>query len=607
MTDPRRPVPVARSIRHASLDVAFAVLAGLAALLPPTAAAQAGASAKTLRVAFAVAETGFDPQIIGDNYSSLIGRAIFEPLYTYDYFARPSRLVPAAAEALPEVSADLTTYTIRLKKGLRFADDPAFGGKPRELTAQDFVYSWKRLLDPKVRSYFVHVFEGRLAGGDAAIAKARKSGAFDYDAPIEGLTALDRHTIRVRFNQPYYGFRHWLTTVNFAPVAREVVDKHKDSSSRVAEHPVGTGPYRLAEWRRSQRIVLEANPLWRDARYPTPVDPADAPIAKGLAGRKLPLASRVDISIIEEAQPRLLAFDRGEIDMVEVPSELTPNVLDGDKLKPALAARGIVLHRILEPALNFTYFNLDDPVVGGMTPERIALRRAMILAYDRDTEIRVLRAGQAVPATQISPPGTEGYDPNRPPLQKTDVAAARALLDRFGYKDRDGDGFREQPDGKPLVVEKASSPNATDRASDELWKKSMDAIGVRMTFMKQKWPDLVKMAEAGKLQMWGLGWIHSIPDPDSSYALLYSKQIGMMNDARLRLPEYDRAYEASRRLPDGPERNALYAKMTELMSAYGVWEVGPSRVSNWLVQPRVRGFKRHPFIQHWWEHYDVAP
>ncbi|MEO8486379.1 MAG: ABC transporter substrate-binding protein [Betaproteobacteria bacterium] len=580
--------------------MAVALVAALVA--PSIAAAQ---PTRTLRVAFSVAETGFDPQVIPDTYSSMIASAIFEPLYTYDYFALPAKLAPAAAEALPEVSADLTTYTIRLKRGLRFADDPVFGGKPREVTAQDYVYSWKRLLDPKVRSYFVHVFENRLVGGDEAIARARKSGSFDYDAPIAGLVAVDRTTIRVRFTEPYFGFRHWLTTVTFAAVAREVVDKHKDASNRVAEHPVGSGPYRLAEWRRSQKIVLEANPLWRDLRYPAAVDAADRPIAAGLTGRKLPLVPRVEITIVEEAQPRLLSFERGEIDMVDLPNDLAPNVLDGDVLKPAYAKRGIGHTRMLEPALNFTYFNLDDPTVGGYTPEKIALRRAMIMGYDRDTEIRVLRNGQATPATQVSPPWTEGYDTKRAPLQAFDPAGARALLDRFGYKDRNGDGYRERPDGKPLVVEKASTPNATDRASDELWRKSMDAIGLRMTFVKQKWPDLVKMAEAGKLQMWGLGWILTIPDPDSTYALLYSKQVGMMNDARLRLPEYDKLYEASRRLPDGAERDALYAKMTDLMSAYGVWEVGPSRYSNWLTQPRLKGFKRHPFLQHRWEYYDV--
>jgi len=580
------------------------VIATLALAAGP--AAIAAELAKTLHVAFPTAETGFDPQALNDNYSSTIARAIFEPLYAYEYFGSPTKLVPAAAAALPEITDGGRTFTLKVKSGLRFADDPAFKGKPRELTAQDFVYSWKRLLDPKLRSYYVHVFENRLQGGDAAIASARKSGTFDYDAPIAGLTAPDKYTIRVRFTEPYYGFQHWLTTVTFAPVAREVVDAHKDASNRVMEHPVGNGPYRLAEWRRSQKIVLEASPTWRDVVYPAPVTAADAVIAKGLTGRKLPFVPRVEISIIEEAQPRVLAFEKGELDLLQIPSDLAPNLLDGDKLKPEYAKRNVVLHRELEPALAFTYFNLEDPVIGGYTPAKIALRRAMLLGYDQPSEIRILRNGQAVPATQMSPPGTEGYDPSLKPVQQYDPAAARALLDKFGYKDRDGDGFRELPDGKPLTVEKASTPNAIDRASDELWKKSMDAIGIRMTFTKQKWPDLVKMAEAGKLQMWNLGWILSIPDPDTCYALLYSKQITMMNDARLRLPEYDRAYEASRKLPDGPERNALYRKMTEIMVAYGVWELGTFRYSNWLTQPWLKGYKQHAFRAHEWEYYDIV-
>ena len=580
------------------------VIATLALAAGP--AATAAELAKTLHVAFPTAETGFDPQALADNYSSTIARAIFEPLYAYDYFGPPTKLVPAAAAALPEITEGGRTFTLKLKPGLRFADDPAFKGKPRELTAQDFVYSWKRLLDPKVRSYYVHVFENRLQGGDAAIAAARKTGAFDYDAPIAGLTAPDKYTIRVHFTEPYYGFQHWLTTVTLAPVAREVVDAYKDASNRVMEHPVGNGPYRLAEWRRSQKIVLEASPTWRDVVYPAPVTAADAVIAKGLTGRKLPFVPRVEISIIEEAQPRVLAFEKGELDLLQIPSDLAPNLLDGDKLKPEYAKRNVVLHRELEPALAFTYFNLEDPVIGGYTPAKIALRRAMLLGYDQPSEIRILRNGQAVPATQMSPPGTEGYDPTLKPVQQYGPAAARALLDKFGYKDRDGDGFRELPDGKPLTVEKASTPNAIDRASDELWKKSMDAIGIRMTFTKQKWPDLVKMAEAGKLQMWNLGWILSIPDPDTCYALLYSKQITMMNDARLRLPEYDRAYEASRKLPDGPERNALYRKMTEIMVAYGVWELGTFRYSNWLTQPWLKGYKQHAFRAHEWEYYDIV-
>ncbi len=574
----------------------------LATAAPAAAADMPG----TLRVAFPVAESGLDPQAVGDNYSTIIARAVFEPLYEYAYFGAAAKLAPAAAAALPEITDEGRTFTLKLKHGLRFADAPEFKGRPRELTAQDFVYSWKRLLDPKVRSYYVHVFENRLAGGDAAIAAARASGSFDYDAPLEGLVALDRYTIRVRFTEPYYGFQHWLTTVTFAPVAREVVEAHKDASNRVMEHPVGTGPYRVAEWRRSQKIVLEANPAWRDVRYPAPVSPADAAIAKGLTGRRLPLTPRVEVSMIEESQPRVLAFESGELDLLAIPPDLAPNMLDVDKLKAAYAKRGITLHRELEPALAFTYFNMENPVVGGYTPAKIALRRAMLLAYDQPSEIRVLRNGQAVPATQMSPPWTEGYDPSRKPPQAYDPAAARALLDKFGYRDRDGDGYREMPDGKTFTIEKASTPNAQDRTLDELWKRSMDAIGIRMTFVKQKWPDLVKMAEAGKLQVWGLGWILGTPDPDTCYALLYSKQITMMNDARFALPEYDRAYEASRRLPDGPARNALYRKMTDLMIAYGVWELGTFRYANWVTQPWLKGYKQHPFRSHEWEYYAIA-
>ena len=582
----------------------FAITLAAAALtLAPAATAQ---PSKVIRVAFPVAESGFDPQAIADNYSSTIARAIFEPLYTYDYFARPAKLVPAAAEAPPEVSADLTTYTIRLRKGLRFADDPAFGGKPREVTAQDYVYSWKRLLDPKVRSYFVHVFENRLAGGDEAIAKARATGAFDYDAPIAGLTAVDPHTIRVRFTEPYYAFRHWLTTVTLAAVAREVVDKHKDASNRVAEHPVGSGPYRLAEWRRSQKIVLDANPNWRDARYPAAIEAADKPIAAGLTGRKLPLVPRVEISIIEEPQPRLLSFERGEIDMVDLPSELAPNVLDGNALKPAYAKRGIGHTRMLEPALTFTYFNLDDPVVGGYTPEKIALRRAIGMAYDNAEAIRVLLKGRAVPAEGPIPPGIEGHDPKfKANAQLYDPAAARALLDKFGYRDRNGDGWRELPDGRPLVLERWSSPNSAQRQADELWKKNLNAVGLNIEFRKDKLPELRKMARQGRIPMRGDGWNGDYPDAENFMQLLYGPNAGQENYARFNLPAFNKLYDQARAMPDSPARTALFTKMTEVVLAYAPWRMTVSLLEDHLAHRWVTSYVPHPIRSQTWMYTPV--
>ena len=226
--------------------------------------------AKTLRVAFPVAETGFDPQATADLYSWSVLRAIVDPLYVYDYFARPVRLVPNTAAALPEVTDGGRTYTIKVKPGIHFAADPAFKGKLRELTAEDYVYSIKRIFDPKVRSYWVYVFENNLAGLDDVLAGARKNNTFDYDARIEGLQAIDRYTLQIRFRRPNYGFEWWFTSVPFSAVAREVVDAYKDSSNRVMENPVGTGAYRLKDWTRGQHIVLEANPGYREVRFPAP-------------------------------------------------------------------------------------------------------------------------------------------------------------------------------------------------------------------------------------------------------------------------------------------------------------------------------------------------
>jgi oligopeptide transport system substrate-binding protein len=585
------------------------LLALLVALLAfyPLADAQ---TPKTLRVAFPIAESGFDPQAIYDEYSAKVCNAIFDTLYTYDYFARPAKLVPNTADGMPQISDGGRSFTIKVRPGIHFAAHAAFGGARRELTAHDYVYSIRRILDPSVRSYYLYVFENQLAGLAPVLDKARKTGKLDYDAPIEGLQALDRYTLRIRFIEPNWSFQHWLTSTATAAVAREVVLARGDAAGRVMEDPVGTGPYRLGEWRRSQKIVLEANPDFRDVRYPSPPPGSaqeDVALAKGLAGRRMPLVPRVEISIIDESQPRLLAFRGGDLDYVDVPASLAQTVLDGSKLKPEFAAKGVRLNRQVEPSLAFHYFNMDDPVVGGYTPEKIALRRAIVMAHDRKESVRILSNGQAELATQMIPPPVPGHSTALAQKDPYDPVAARALLDKFGYRDRDGDGFRETPDGKPILIVKGSVPTNADRAANELWKKNLAAIGLRTDFFIEKWPELNKRAEAGQLMMWNLAWIAGFPDADNFYSPLYSRNIGLSNDARLRLPEYDKAYEAMRALPEGAERAVQYRRMNELIAAYAPWILDSYTIQNQVVQPRVRGLKLHPFLRDRYMYYDVAP
>jgi peptide/nickel transport system substrate-binding protein len=393
-----------------ALAAALGVVAGWATATDRT---------ETLHVAFEAAETGFDPQAIDDNYSFMVCDALFDALYTYDYLARPPRLVPNTADGMPVVTDDGRTFTVKVKPGIFFADDPAFGGKPRELVAADYAYAIRRIFDPRVRSPSLFIFEHQLVGLDRVLDAARRSGAFDYDAAIEGLQVVDRYTLRFRFRAPHYAFAHWLTYVALAAVAREVVTAQQDASHRVMEHPVGTGAYRLKEWDRGHRILLEANPKFRKEFYPAPSAGSgekEAAEARRLAGRPLPLTSRIEIAIVEEAQPRLLLFDTGKIDYVELPASVSDLVLDGDTLKPQYARRGIALHRTLEPAVSYVYFNMDDPLVGGYTPEKIALRRAIALSYDRTSVIP-----HAAPGTGVTrcPAGTAGIRRTRRDARRT--------------------------------------------------------------------------------------------------------------------------------------------------------------------------------------------
>jgi ABC-type transport system substrate-binding protein len=587
----------------AAAALAAACFAAVSTVVRPAAAADMN---KTLRVAFQVAETGFDPQAVSDLYSEFVNRHVFDALYYYDYLARPYKLVPNTAAGMPEISPDGLTWTIRIRKGIYFAPDPAFNGQKRELTANDYIYAWKRLLDPKVRSPYLFYVEDKFVGANAVVEQAKQTGRFDYDAKIEGLAAIDRYTIRFRLTSPDFVLAHNLTQTPMAAVAREVIEKYgAPENGWTMSNPVGTGPYFLKEWKRANKIVLEANPNFRDEVFPESADPANREIVAKMKGKKLPAIGRVEISIIEEDNPRLLAFDSGQSDYEKLPYTMTDRALVDDKLKPEYAKRGIGWFRVPEPGLIFAYFNMDDPVVGGYEKEKIALRRAMSMGFNTEELIRVNYKGQGLIAYQPVPPNVSGHDPNVKPAFRYDPAAAKALLDRFGYKDCDGDGYRELPGCKPLSVEQGSATTARDREISELWKKNMDAIGIRMTFVNQSWPELLKQAKQGKLQMWRLGWFSSIGDGESFLGLVYGKRIGQNNYSRFNLPEYNRLFEEAKKLPDGPERTKLYRKMSDLIIAYAPWHMQLNRLNNTLTHPWVVGYKQHAFYEHNWRYLDI--
>jgi oligopeptide transport system substrate-binding protein len=582
---------IARSVGR----VCLLLIVALAPVVPAVAD-----EAKVLRLA--LSDIAYlDPQQITDLYSTRVATALFEGLYQFDYLAMPARVVPNTAAAMPEISDNGRTWTIRIRPGILFASAPAFKGKPRELVAQDYVYSITRRLDPNLKRGGDPAFTNLLEGARPVVDAAKKSGKLDYDAKIEGLQAIDRHTLRLKLTAVDYTILERLADIGTYAVAREAVEAAGDD---VVTKPVGTGPFRLGEWTRGSRVVLEANPGYRPLAFPGSDDPALQPMIQAMKGRRLPALSRIEISIIEEMVPELLAFDQGSLDYIALTGSVLSRLLDNGKLKPEYERRGIRHHRYAVPALVYTYLNQDDPVVGGNAPERIALRRAIGLGFNSEEFIKVFYGGQGLPANQLLPPGTSGYDPKVLAKSAYDPAAARALLDRFGYKDRDGDGFREAPDGKPLVLVQSSMPDSLSREGDTLWLKNMTAIGLRMTVNTQQFNDLLRQSKAGQLMMFNLGFRASEPSGYSFLTTLWGKASPDINLPRFRNADYDAAFEQFLRTPDGPERSGIARRMSEVVNAYApiVMQVYP--VGNAFTQPWLLGYYPSQF-GFTWKYMDI--
>jgi len=590
--------------RHLLQGAAVAALPGAG----PVAAAPAR---KVLHLAFPAPESSFDPpQTNSDLYSSTIISHILEAPLAYDYLARPAKLVPQTAAAMPEVSADGRTFTVHLRRGIFFADDPAFKGRPRELVAQDYVYALKRYFDPQYNSSDLYVYETLKLPGLAPLReKALKARApFDYDTEVEGVRALDRYTFRIQLGETDPRFIYRLADPSgLGAVAREVVEFYgKD----IGAHPVGTGAFRLKSWRRASRIELERSPSYRSVVYDGA--PADDPQARAIAqrlhGRRLPLVDEVVVDIVEEDQPRWLSFLKGDYHWLAVPPPYGALAVPKGELAPYLKKKGVRLQRNLQPDMGMTYFFMEHPLVGGYTPDKVALRRAISLAFDGDAYIRLVFGGQGIPAQSTIAPFTNGYDPAyKSEMSDHDPVRARALLDLYGYVDRDGDGWREQPDGTPLVLRLASMSDQRSRGSNDLWRRSMAAVELRIEFEISTWPELLKKSRAGSLMMWGYFWASGSPDGGFFLGIAYGPNASEANDARFALPAFDRVYERQNRLPDGRERDGLLREGKDLLVAYMPYKAHMHRIVNDLVQPWTHHYWRHPFMRDIWRFIDVEP
>ncbi|GGE84540.1 ABC transporter substrate-binding protein [Massilia psychrophila] len=562
------------------------------------AVAAAGTGVKVLHLFLSTSETGLDPAVASDVASLSLLENLFDPLLRYDYLARPVKLRENTTVGMPTVADGGLTYTFQIRPGIFFTPDPAFKGVKREVTALDYVYSIKRLYDPALKSPWLSLFEGKIAGD-----KALRDN-FSYDTVIEGLQAQGRFSLRIKLSAPDNNFLFYLATPASGVVAREVIDAYP---GQVGNHPVGSGPFMVKEWQHSDKIVLVANPDSTAVFHAVPgLDAADQAVANALKGKRLPIVDRVEVKIAEEFQGRMLGFLGGDYDYLEqVPESMTDMVIADGKLKAALVDQGMVLNRFPVMQTYYMWMNMDDPVLGGYGKDKVALRRAISLGYNSDEDIGLLKKGFAIKAQSPLPPNVLGYDPAYRSPVAYEPALANALLDRFGYRQRDPDGFRRTPANQTLTLAMHSEATAGGRLRDELWRKNLNAIGLRVTFTTDKKTEIIKASRLGKVMMFESNWIADFPDGDNFYQLLYGPNAGRANYARFNLPAYNERYEKARALADSPQRQQLYGEMNQLIHAYNPWVPLSHVISADLRHPWLKNYKRHPVEFTNWRYLDV--
>lgn len=538
-----------------------------------------------------------DPANAYDVVSLSVMPMAVESLFQYAFLKTPLELEPLLAESMPEVSKDKKTYTIKIKKGVMFQDDPAFAnGKGRELKAKDFLYAWKRLLIPALQSNGTWIFEDKVVG----YTELKKAIMDDKTKPIEehlaseieGMKALDDYTIQIKLTQPYPQLLHVLAMGFGAPMAKEVTDKYGHEG--LNERMVGTGPYVLKQNVRGSKIILVKNPNFRGEKFPSAGD-AKAKEAGLLAdaGKALPFADEMQFQIYKEDQPQWLQFQKGNLEASGIPKDNFSSAVSAGNLTPDLLAKGILLTKGEEPVIWYLNFNMKDKLLG----TNANLRRAIVRAVDRDYMINLFLNGRGVKATSIIPRDIAGFTGRKEVIGDFNLAEAKKYLAKAGY-----------PEGKglpPIRFDLRGASTASRQQADYI-VKALDQIGVKIQVEVNTFPAYLEKEKNGNLQFFFGGWSADYPDPENFLQLLYGKNVSPgPNASNWRNGEFDKLYEKIAAMMPSKERTDLIRKAEQIVFDDAVWSMLYYPIRYNLFQGWVRNYRPNPLILNDLKYIDI--
>lgn len=574
-----------------------------------------GSLVKVLRIPMQTDGPGsLDPVVGSTVYENRAVGLINETLLQYKYLVRPFELEPLLLDSMPEVLDGGRVFRCTLRDDLYFTDNPCFpDGKGRKLTSDDVIYSFKRHADPKYRYENWWIVDGVIEGFDAyrqqQEARVDAGEAFDYDAEVDGLRKIDDRTFEFRLTKPDQQFIWKLAMFQFAPVAREAVEHYGD---QFAENPVGTGPFVLrspSDWVRGQKMTFYRNPNYREAYYPEEHLPEDEEFGFHLAaGKRVPFVDVVEYYFFTETQPMWLEFKAGNLDMTTTDPNAYEEAFDRttNELKRAWQRRNVTAHQV--PLLDFIFrgFNMEDPLVGGYSPDKQALRQAIHLCIDYDEMNEAYYSGLAVVYDGPIPPGLDGYPPNgraEKGYRGPDYDLARQKLREAGYTIGADGKVTDLP-----PIDLYTSRGSLSQMMTELMQRHLAEVGIQLNPRYVDFSVLIQNVNNKKAPMFSYAWSSDYPDAENNFALFYGpNEAPGSNSFNYKRPEFDRMYERIKTMPPGPERTAIYEEMRDMILQDQPYSGSMARTRTYLVHPWVKNYKPTEKFWDWVKYVDVDP
>lgn len=538
---------------------------------------------KVLNVPLSGEISTVDPANSYDTISASVIYQCYEQLYQYHYLKRPYTLEPLLAVGMPEITNNGKRFTIKIKKGIKYHDHPAFGGQPRFVKAQDFITQIKRLAYIPTQSNGWWLFDGRIKGLNEFRDTVKSDFAKFKATNVSGLNAPDDHTLVIDLTETYPQMLFSLAMSFTSPMPLEVVEKENNILNRVI---VGTGPFKLKSLNLLLGVKLERNTDYREAFFPKQGDRMAN--SRGLlkdAGKKIPFVDGIEFKVIKEAQTRWLNFRKKNIDLLVIPKDNYTSAIDpSGQLTNELKKDGIKLQ--VFPTLTYWWlgFNMQDKIVGSNKNLRLAIAHAV----DIDKYIEVFTNRIGLKSNSIYPPGIPGYDPSSKLPYEYNLEKAKEYLAKAGY-----------PNGKglPSLNYDVRGTNATNKQQGEFIKTQLNKLGIEVNVILNTFPAFLKKSKAGKLQFWQDGWALDYPDAENILQLLVTKNHSPgPNSTYYSNPEFDKLFNELKSLPEGTRKHMLMKEMEKYIHNDLPWVMQYFARNYILHHNRLQNFRHSDLI-----------